>query len=167
MKNRKISILFCLGSLIASLLLYSCSEKEKDTATSLATVTTGGNTVFDESMSVRCEGNVTNDGGSVVLEKGICYMVGEGMPSLANNKVSGGDGVGSFSCSFNVEEAVIYSYRAFATNKNGTSYGEVKSFTISSRSNIAKVTFGDETWYDETPQMHWFCTPPTEDMDLS
>ncbi len=139
-------------TLLSLFVLFGCTEKEKTTY-NIPTVTTGNNTVYTESQSVTCNGTVTNDGGTIVTDRGICYMKGNSIPTLSNIKVSGGSGQGTFSCSFNVAAQGTYSYRAYATNSEGTAYGDVKTFTITSaQSASAIVRFGNDVWYDDTPK---------------
>ena len=71
------------------------------------------------------EGNVTNDGGSFVTERGICYSIYE-TPTLSDSVRYAGTGIGRFYCEMsNLNNATTYYIRAFATNNEGTSFGEV------------------------------------------
>ena len=71
------------------------------------------------------EGNVTNDGGSFVTERGICYSIYEN-PTLSDSVRYAGTGIGRFYCEMsNLNNATTYYIRAFATNNEGTSFGEV------------------------------------------
>ena len=73
-------------------------------------------------------GNVSNDGGANVTERGIVYSTSKG-PTTLNSKVKNGSGTGSFSCNLsNLRDGVTYYVRAYATNLKGTAYGEEKSF---------------------------------------
>ena len=74
-------------------------------------------------------GNVSNDGGANVTERGIVYSTSK-EPTISNSKVKNGSGTGSFSCNLsNLQDGVTYYVRAYATNLKGTTYGEEKSFT--------------------------------------
>ena len=74
-------------------------------------------------------GNVSNDGGANVTERGIVYSTLK-EPTISNNKVKNGSGNGSFSCDLsNLQDGVTYYVRAYAINLKGTAYGEEKSFT--------------------------------------
>lgn len=136
-------------------LFSSCTDKDKnEKVISLPEVETGESTVFVASASVTCEGIVTSDGGSNVCERGICYVIGDGVPTLSDKIVSGGSGQGAYTCSFDLSEDGEYSYRAYATNEVGTSFGGVKTFSYSSSpSTSVKVKFGDDVWYDDTPSV--------------
>ena len=74
-------------------------------------------------------GNVSDDGGGNVNERGIVYSTSK-EPTTSNNKVKNGSGNGSFSCDLTgLQDGVTYYVRAYATNLKGTAYGEEKSFT--------------------------------------
>ncbi len=75
--------------------------------------------------SAKVEGNVTNDGGSFVTERGICYSIYEN-PTLSDSIRLAGTGIGRFYCEMtNLTNATTYYIRAFATNSEGTSFGDV------------------------------------------
>lgn len=80
--------------------------------------------------SATCGGNVTNDGGSTVTDRGICWST-TNAPSIENgNHLSNGNGTGTFSITMSgLSPNTVYYVRAFATNVRGTSYGEEKQFT--------------------------------------
>ena len=91
-------------------------------------VTTSAITQITETTAV-AGGNVTSDGGATVTERGVVYSTSQN-PTTANSKVQCGSGTGAFSCNLsNLQENTTYYVRAYAINKNGTSYGEQNSFT--------------------------------------
>lgn len=73
-------------------------------------------------------GNVTNDGGSTVTAKGICYGLTPNL-SISDSHTNVGPGAGQFTSTmnFNLFDTIYY-YRAYATNAAGTSYGVTYSF---------------------------------------
>ncbi|MEI6062162.1 MAG: fibrobacter succinogenes major paralogous domain-containing protein [Bacteroidota bacterium] len=77
-------------------------------------------------------GNVTSDGGSSVIARGICW--GESPdPTIENNKTSDGVGVGSFASTIaGLSPNKIFYARAYATNSIGTAYGNGISFKTKS-----------------------------------
>lgn len=83
--------------------------------------------------SAQGAGNVTNDGGATVTERGLCWSVSSN-PTINDNHMSSGGGIGEFAMSVTgLIENTTYHLRAYATNSVGTGYGnEVVFTTISS-----------------------------------
>jgi alpha-tubulin suppressor-like RCC1 family protein len=74
-------------------------------------------------------GDITADGGPTVTERGIVWATTTD-PSTANNKVTNGAGLGSFSAIISaLPPATLVYYRAYAINSAGTGYGTTISFT--------------------------------------
>lgn len=83
-------------------------------------------------------GNVTNDGGAAVTERGICWSTSPN-PTTSNSHGSSGTGTGGFTVSMTGLTAnTTYFVRAYAINNQGTSYGEEVSFATAQ--NIAAPT---------------------------
>lgn len=81
-----------------------------------------------ESTSAKCGGNVTNDGGTSVTARGICWSTSPN-PTISENHLASGTGTGSFTCNITgLSHSTTYYVRAYATNSAGTSYGEQKTF---------------------------------------
>jgi len=79
--------------------------------------------------SATCAGEVVDDNGSAVTEAGIVYSINAN-PTTANNKVTTSSGVGVFSESLTgLAVATTYHFRAYATNAEGTEYGDDATFT--------------------------------------
>ena len=95
----------------------------------LPTVTT--NAVSDVTPSTAtCGGNVTNDGGAIVTARGVCWSTSR-YPTISGSHTTNGTGTSSFTSSITgLTSGTTYYVRAYATNSNGTAYGEEKSFTI-------------------------------------
>jgi len=74
---------------------------------------------------------VTPDGGSPVTERGFCWNT-TGTPTTADNIVSGGLGLGTFTGTIagGLVQGPTYYVRAYAINKIGISYGTLNSFRI-------------------------------------
>ena len=76
-------------------------------------------------------GNVTNDGGAEVTERGVCIATISN-PTTANTKILAGSGTGEFTCDITgLQEGTKYYVRAYAVNSVGTAYGEEVVFTTS------------------------------------
>lgn len=92
-------------------------------------------------------GNVTDDGGADVTERGICYDTTEN-PNILDTKISSGTGEGSFSITLsNLILNTVYHIRAYAINSSGTSYGDDISFTCNDYSKLFK---GNKQLYSKT-----------------
>ena len=78
--------------------------------------------------SVKCGGNVTDDGGAVVYNRGVCWGTSQN-PTIYDNHTVDGNGTGTFT-SFvaGLAPGTTYYIRAYATNSAGTSYGSQISF---------------------------------------
>jgi len=115
--------LILLGSVF---LTISCKKKIEEVK-SPPQVTTNAITDITET-SVTCGGNITSDGGSPIIARGVCWS-SMGNPSINDSKTSDGTGIGSFnSIITGFSNATSYSVRAYATNSIGTSYGNVQQF---------------------------------------
>ncbi len=92
------------------------------------TVTTNAATSVGET-SATLNGNVTSNGGAAVSDKGFYYSTSTD-PASSGTKISEGTGTGSYSSALTaLASGETYYFVAYATNIEGTSYGEVLSFT--------------------------------------
>jgi uncharacterized protein (TIGR02145 family) len=103
--------------------------------------------------SVQCGGNISNDGGISVIERGTCWSTTP-QPTIANFKTSDCVGVGSFTSVINnLSQGTVYYIRAFATNNDGTAYGNQISF-ITNQSDFDgniyhPIIIGTQIWLKE------------------
>lgn len=73
-------------------------------------------------------GIITNDGGSRIISKGICWSTSIN-PTLKNDFISEGVGMGDYASTLNdLEENTTYYVKAYATNSIGTGYGNEQMF---------------------------------------
>jgi len=73
-------------------------------------------------------GNIVSDGGSIVIERGVCWGIESG-PIISGNKTIDGTGIGAYSSAITgLSGNTKYFVRAYATNGIGTSYGEERNF---------------------------------------
>jgi hypothetical protein len=103
------------------------------TDSGLATVTTEEVSEVTQT-SARSGGNVTDDGGSDIISRGVVWSTSEN-PDLDNNGgfTTDGSGPGAFTSVLEgLLPATTYYVRAYATNSTGTSYGESVDFTTGS-----------------------------------
>ena len=79
-------------------------------------------------------GNVSNDGGSTITARGICWNTATN-PTIANNKTTESGTTGSFTSNLTgLSVSTTYYVRSYATNGTGTAYGAEISFVTSSAS---------------------------------
>ncbi|MEI6434861.1 MAG: hypothetical protein WCP32_08460, partial [Bacteroidota bacterium] len=84
-----------------------------------------------QSLSAISGGTATFDGGSAVTMRGVCWSI-QPNPTIADNHSSDGIGSGGFVSSIiGLTPATMYYVRAYATNAQGTVYGNQVTFTSS------------------------------------
>ncbi len=94
----------------------------------LASITTTAATSITEITAVS-GGNISNDGGSLITQRGVCYSTSPS-PTTANTTIISGSGTGTFTSNLTGLTAnTTYYVRAYATNSAGTAYGNEVSFT--------------------------------------
>lgn len=96
------------------------------TSSTLPTVTTSATVSSITATSFVAGGNVTATGGATVSSRGIQRSLSPSMSSPTSTTI--GSGTGSFTGTISgLTAGTTYYIRAFATNTNGTSYGEIIS----------------------------------------
>jgi len=99
------------------------------------TVTTTGESSVTQTTAMS-GGKVTSDGGSAVTERGVCWNT-TATPTTTNSKTTDSTGMGSFTSSLtSLTAATKYFVRAYATNSEGTGYGNEVTFTTTSTNGI-------------------------------
>ena len=94
--------------------------------TSALTVTTNSASGITAAVAT-LSGNVTSDGGATVTARGFRYGTNS---SNLSQIVQSGSGTGSFTAKLTgLISGTTYYYKAYATNSEGTAYGEIRSFT--------------------------------------
>lgn len=101
-------------------------------------------------------GNVTDNGGSPVTKRGVCWSTSQN-PTLADNSTENGEGNGTFTSSITgLTPNTTYHVRAYATNDVGTAYGSDRTFTTDPETvtdrdgNIYNVIrIGSQLWFKE------------------
>ena len=89
-------------------------------------------------------GTIASDGGSAILERGIVWSTSPS-PTIADNKVAGtGTSIGTFTQNYIIMNPHVAIYvRVYATNANGTGYGDDLSFTLPCFVKGTKITMSD------------------------
>lgn len=83
--------------------------------------------------SANVGGNVTDDGGATVTARGVKYGTSQNNMNKIVNASSGGTGTFTVKLT-GLKAGQTYYYKAFATNSNGTEYGEVMNFNTTTSS---------------------------------
>ncbi|MEI8084714.1 MAG: hypothetical protein WCG93_00730 [Paludibacter sp.] len=122
-KNSRFSILKTVSFVIAVLVFAAC------TSTKLAPVLTTTAVTEIASGTATSGGNISSDGGASITERGVCWNTAAN-PTINNSKTSNSSGSGIFTSSLTgLKASTTYHVRAYATNSEGTSYGEEFTFT--------------------------------------
>lgn len=80
--------------------------------------------------SATCGGNVTSDGGATVTARGVCWSTSSNPSVNGNHLQASTGGTGSFTCIITgLSENTTYYVKAYATNSQGTAYGNLVPFT--------------------------------------
>lgn len=92
-------------------------------------------------------GNISSDGGAVITARGVCWSTSANPTISLPSKTTDGTGIGAFTSNITGLTAnTTYYVRAYATNSQGTAYGNEISFTTlqnSSGINIAGPSVTD------------------------
>ncbi|TQM46800.1 hypothetical protein BDE36_4551 [Arcticibacter tournemirensis] len=71
---------------------------------------------------------VAPDGGSAVTDRGLCWSTSKAIPTIADNIIKAGTGIGTFTSKLEgLVQGTTYYVRAYATNGVGTAYSPVVS----------------------------------------
>ena len=89
-------------------------------------------------------GNITDDAGELVTERGVCWGKAPN-PTISDNKSIDGSGAGSFaSYIWELHPSTKYYVRSYATNGSGTAYGNEYSFTTLA---VSPIVFNPDLTY--------------------
>ena len=92
--------------------------------------------------SVTVGGNITNDGGALITERGLVWGLNAN-PTTGDNKQTVGTGTGSFTTSIDgLESNTTYFVRAYA-NSEGAAYGSQQQFSTLEPAPVQKIFEGD------------------------
>lgn len=90
--------------------------------------------------TAQCGGNVTDQGASMVTERGVCWSRSHS-PTISNSHINNGMGLGSFTCTITgLTECTKYYVRAYAKNSHGIIYGNEKEFVTTADLPVVTTT---------------------------
>ncbi len=108
-----------------------------------------------------CDSEVTYEGWRRVTARGVCWNTSEN-PTTSSSKTTNGSGLGTYTGNITgLSPNTTYYVRAYATNSEGTAYGEQRAFTtnqgeggatfVDSRDGhvYKMVTLGEQVWMAE------------------
>lgn len=142
-----IKLVICFGVLS---LFMACKKKVAPTLSTISDISIS--TIADTSVTV--VGNITNDGGSAVTMRGICYAI-KSNPTIEDSVVTDGTGAGPFNIKGRkLIPNTVYYLRAFSKNSVGVAYSNEISFktpaaTDADGNNYTSVTIGNQVWLVE------------------
>jgi hypothetical protein len=136
--------------MVINLTLLSCAGEVPTVITSSVTSIT--------SKTAECGGTVTSEGSGSVTERGVCWNINPN-PSISVNRTIDGAGIGDYASTLSdLAPSTQYYVRAYATNKEGISYGNNEVFTTNASGGqpgnqiIADHTIVDR--FDKIPQQY-------------
>lgn len=138
-------------TLLFAILFIGCEEEVPPTAPFSITTSTISQITTTTAVG---GGNVLEDGGSAITEKGIVWGT-QIQPTVSlSTKTIEGQGPGAFTSKLSsLQLATLYYVRAYATNNVGTSYGEEVTFSTSANlASIAVNTKSDITYTSASVQ---------------
>jgi len=123
---KKNNLLFMFLILFVS--INSCKKDDEPEQTTVATLTTVEVSNITDTTATS-GGNITDDGGSTITARGVCYSTSPN-PTIADFTTSDGTGTGTFTSNLTgLSPNTTYYVRAYATNAVGTAYGNEISFS--------------------------------------
>lgn len=103
------------------------------------------------SVQISSGGDVTSDGGYNITARGVCYSTNNSNPTISDNYTTAGIGTGSYtSIITQISLSTTYYIRAYATNQNGTAYGDVITITSGNGLPIVETTIIGENVTETT-----------------
>ncbi len=127
MKKRNIWIgITVIVSIMSLTAIQSCKKDKLDSPWTKPTISTDVLDVTDSTVLVAC--NITSTGGTPVEVSGVCWSTSDN-PTIDDNVTNDGADSGYFETTIKgLQSNTVYYVRAYATNIEGTGYGNTVSF---------------------------------------
>jgi uncharacterized protein (TIGR02145 family) len=138
-----ISVRMMVVLIFSALLFHACEKK-------VVPVVITGEVTDITGSSATCAGEVIDEGSSPIYTRGICWSVNEN-PTVDDDFTNSGTGLGSYTSNLvRLDGSTVYYVRAYATNDDGTGYGDEVSFQTAPREIIFNqaITYGSLTDQD-------------------
>jgi len=120
-----------LAIVLTMVLTYSCTTPGTNSLPALTTTAVSAITAG----TVTTGGTITSNGGLTITSQGVCWST-TATPTITNSKVTDTSGSTVFTSSITgLSAGTLYHIRAFATNSEGTSYGNELTFTTTLAAN--------------------------------
>lgn len=128
MQNYLLIIFLFISQLLNAQVMLPSFQAVQTKAISLPSILTTMTTSVT-GTSAASGGNITNDGGTPVTSKGVCWDTNPNPTIALSTKTDDGAGLGNFSSSVTgLTSETVYYLRAYAVNSFGTAYGTQLTF---------------------------------------
>ena len=115
-----------------------------------------------DGTSAQFEGNISSNGGTAVIARGVCWSTSTGPTVNLLSKTVDGSGVGNFKSNLTgLQKGTKYYLRPYATNSAGTSYGEELNLTTWEHS-VGEIYAGGIIFYLDYTGKHGLVCAQTD-----
>ena len=117
---------------LSFLFIYGCSSSSdgNENSTVPTLITTAISSIAN--YTAISGGNISSDGGSSITARGVCWSTSSNPTIALSTKTNDGEGTGVFTSDiYGLTANTTYYVKSYATNSEGTAYGNELSFTIS------------------------------------
>jgi len=140
------------------------TQTEKEAAKTLPVLSTSNIKVITQNSAIS-GGIISLQGDTSILEKGICWSSNPS-PTTNDHKTAAGNGAAGFSSTLTgLTKSTKYYVRAYATNSNGTSYGNELSFITTENIAIGQNHAGGFVFYVDDAGEHGLVSAPNDQSD--
>ena len=150
MNFRKLSYILISIAIFSTVSCKNNPSESKPAEIPTLTTTTITNISGNSAIS---GGTISSDGGAAITARGVCWSTNQN-PTINDNKTNEGTGTGIFTSNIsNLTAGTTYYVKAYATNSEGTGYGNLLSFVTSAKDSSLKGAYLGQTLPGKTPQV--------------